>query len=66
MGYSPSSTTVGELRARIASKTTIPVAGLKLLNLKRKKRNDGVPNCGLLHDAMSLEWGKFKDLVDEL
>lgn len=24
------------------------------------------PNCGLLHDTMSLEWGKFKDLVDEL
>jgi len=24
------------------------------------------PNCGLLHDTMSLQWGKFKDAVDEL
>jgi hypothetical protein len=23
-------------------------------------------NCGYLHDIMALEWGKFKDLVDEL
>lgn len=26
----------------------------------------GKPNCGLLHDNMSLMWGKFKDQVDEL
>lgn len=26
----------------------------------------GKPNCGLLHDNMSLMWGKFKDSVDEL
>lgn len=26
----------------------------------------GKPNCGLLHDNMSLMWGKFKDLVDTL
>lgn len=25
----------------------------------------GKPNCGLLHDNMSIMWGKFKDLVDE-
>merc|ERR1719498_515121 len=25
-----------------------------------------VPDCGLLHDKMSLMWGKFKDQVDEL
>merc|ERR1719401_2506172 len=31
-----------------------------------KKCSDGKPNCGLLHDTMSLQWGKFKDLVDEL
>jgi hypothetical protein len=31
-----------------------------------KKCTDGKPNCGLLHDTMSLQWGKFKDLVDEL
>jgi len=26
----------------------------------------GKPNCGLLHDNMSIMYGKFKDLVDEL
>merc|ERR1711956_190148 len=31
-----------------------------------KKCVDGTPNCGLLHDLMSLEWGKFKDGFDEL
>merc|ERR1719191_1171932 len=31
-----------------------------------KKCSGQKPNCGLLHDTMSLEWGKFKDLVDEL
>jgi hypothetical protein len=31
-----------------------------------KKCSDGRPNCGLLHDTMSIQWGKFKDLVDEL
>jgi hypothetical protein len=31
-----------------------------------KKCTDGKPNCGLLHDTMSIQWGKFKDLVDEL
>jgi hypothetical protein len=31
-----------------------------------KKCTDGKPNCGLLHDTMSLQWGKFKDAVDEL
>jgi len=25
----------------------------------------GKPNCGLLHDNMSIMWGKFKDAVDE-
>jgi len=25
-----------------------------------------VPDCGLLHDRMSILWGKYKDLVDEL
>merc|ERR1719327_1781956 len=27
---------------------------------------NGPVDCGLLHDNMSLMWGKFKDLVDEL
>jgi len=31
-----------------------------------KKCVDGGENCGLLHDLMSLEWGKFRDEVDEL
>merc|ERR1719346_380675 len=31
-----------------------------------KKCVDGTPNCGLLHDLMSLEWGKFRDSFDEL
>jgi len=31
-----------------------------------KKCSEGKPNCGLLHDTMSAQWGKFKDLVDEL
>merc|ERR1719446_1276740 len=30
------------------------------------KCSDDPPDCGLLHDNMSLMWGKFKDLVDEL
>jgi len=29
-------------------------------------KRDADVNCGLLHDTMSLEWGKFKDSVDEL
>lgn len=31
-----------------------------------KKCSDGAPNCGLLHDTMSSQWGQFKDLVDGL
>lgn len=31
-----------------------------------KKCVDGTPDCGLLHDLMSLEWGKFRDSFDEL
>jgi hypothetical protein len=27
---------------------------------------DAVPDCGLLHDKLSLLWGEFKDKVDEL
>merc|ERR1719262_785341 len=30
------------------------------------KCTNGPVDCGLLHDTMSLMWGKFKDLVDEL
>merc|ERR1719343_1538873 len=31
-----------------------------------KKCTNGKPNCGLLHDTMSIQWGIFRDLVDEL
>ncbi|CAK0862315.1 unnamed protein product [Prorocentrum cordatum] len=31
-----------------------------------RKCLNGQVNCGYLHDLMALEWGKFKDLVDEL
>jgi uncharacterized protein YegL len=32
----------------------------------KKCRTPKVPNCGLIHDTMALQWGKLKDLVDEL
>merc|ERR1719291_537676 len=31
-----------------------------------RKCTNGVVNCGYLHDIMALEWGKYKDSVDEL
>jgi hypothetical protein len=31
-----------------------------------RKCVDGKPNCGLLHDTISLEWGGYRDQVDEL
>ncbi|CAK0836936.1 unnamed protein product [Prorocentrum cordatum] len=31
-----------------------------------RKCLNGIVNCGYLHDLMAVEWGKFKDLVDEL
>jgi len=30
-----------------------------------RKCVSGTPNCGLLHDLMSLEWGRFRDDFDE-
>jgi ubiquitin-like domain-containing CTD phosphatase 1 len=47
--FTPAATTVGELRARIASRTTIPVAGIKLLNLKKRK------HVASLHDDLVLD-----------
>jgi len=38
----------------------VPVEAGKL------KCSKGPPDCGLLNDKMSLMWGKYKDLVDEL
>ena len=31
-----------------------------------KKCTNRKPNCGLLHDTMSIQWGIFRDLADEL
>lgn len=31
-----------------------------------RKCADGQSNCGVLHDSMSLQWAKLRDLVDEL
>merc|ERR1719436_1936295 len=44
----------------------VPTNQEPIPSVQWKKCNDGKPNCGLLHDTMSLQWGKFKDLVDEL
>jgi hypothetical protein len=44
----------------VAPQTAPPAGG------QWKKCTDGKPDCGLLHDTMSMQWGKFKDLVDEL
>merc|ERR1719215_1037666 len=45
---------------------TVPVAEEPAAGGQWKKCVDGAPNCGLLHDLMSLQWGKFKDSFDEL
>jgi len=44
----------------------VPVSEDPSPNGQWKKCVDGTPNCGLLHDLMSLEWGKFRDGFDEL
>jgi len=42
----------------------------KHLDINRKgkdtKSEDEEPNCDLLHDSMSIEWGNFRDCSDEL
>jgi hypothetical protein len=45
---------------------TSPVAEEPNPSGQWKKCTDGTPNCGLLHDLMSMEWGKFRDSFDEL
>merc|ERR1719219_411368 len=45
---------------------TVPVAEDPHPSGQWKKCVDGEPNCGLLHDLMSIEWGKFRDGFDEL
>merc|ERR1719346_730558 len=46
--------------------TVVPVSEDPHPSGQWKKCVDGTPNCGLLHDLMSLEWGKFRDSFDEL
>jgi len=60
------------------STTTVgyPTPSVKSIKVKVEKRVSqktgwykcpkGPPDCGLLHDKMSLLWGQYKDLVDEL
>merc|ERR1719343_818696 len=43
-----------------------PPGPVKKPGASSRKCINGKVNCGLLHDTMALEWGKFKDLVDEL
>jgi hypothetical protein len=49
-----------------AAPDTSPVAEEPHPEGQWKKCTDGTPNCGLLHDLMSIEWGKFRDSFDEL
>jgi hypothetical protein len=49
-----------------ASVETVPVSEEPNPSGQWKKCTDGTPNCGLLHDLMSIEWGKFRDSFDEL
>merc|ERR1719217_434375 len=39
----------------------VPVVKEVPLKFGKFKCNKGPPDCGLLHDKMSLLWGKFKD-----
>jgi len=52
--------------APVAAAAVVPVQEGPAPGGQWKKCVDGKENCGLLHDLMSLEWGAFKDQVDEL
>merc|ERR1719439_450877 len=64
----PASTEVNTTSATFpsASVETLPVSEEPNPDGQWKKCVDGTPNCGLLHDLMSIEWGKFRDGFDEL
>merc|ERR1719399_15236 len=66
IGQSPAVANTTTAAALTAAAPTVPPAQAPDPRGQWKKCTDGKPNCGLLHDTMSLEWGKFKDLVDEL
>ena len=54
--------TTGALPNR--SVETLPVVEEPTPNGQLDKCVDGPVNCGLLHDLMSMEWGKFRDAFD--
>merc|ERR1719321_1870987 len=58
MTTTPSVPTPPAKKVRVVKRLDARIAGVKCPNRP--------PDCGLLHDKMSLMWGKFKDLVDEL
>merc|ERR550525_1367054 len=68
LGTSTSTTTTTSTTAvpQVQVTVTLPVAEDPHPEGQWKKCVDGTPNCGLLHDLMSLEWGKFRDSFDEL
>merc|ERR1719399_1685907 len=66
IGQSPAVANTTTAAALTAAAPTVPPAQAPDPRGQWKKCTDGKPNCGLLHDTMSLQWGKFKDLVDEL
>jgi len=43
-----------------------PKAPVQNEGASSRKCTNSVVNCGYLHDIMALEWGKYKDSVDEL
>lgn len=61
-----STTTTLPLPQGAMSAPTIQVVEDPLPSAQWKKCTDGTPNCGLLHDTISLEWGGYRDAVDEL
>merc|ERR1719237_1105388 len=63
-GMQPSNDTTTALPTFAAE--VVPVSESPHPSGQWKKCVDGTPNCGLLHDLMSLEWGKFRDSFDEL
>merc|ERR1719362_1275669 len=49
-----------------AAVETLPVSEKPHPSGQWRKCTDGEPNCGLLHDLMSIEWGRFRDSFDVL
>jgi len=67
---------LGGRRGRVANTTTTTTSlqfAVEVMPVQEEphpegqwRKCTGEANCGLLHDLMSLEWGKFRDQVDEL